>query len=56
MTTGYSTLTKRQARRDIKGMREETLKIISTRKKAVAFLIKAGILAKGGKRLARRYR
>jgi hypothetical protein len=56
MTNGYSTFTKQETLREIKAIRAETDKITSTRKGAISFLIKAGILDKDGKRLARQYR
>jgi hypothetical protein len=56
MTTGYSTLTRKEVRRDINKMKKVTGRIASSRKKAVALLVSAGILERDGKRLARRYR
>jgi hypothetical protein len=56
MTTGYSTLTPKEVVREVKAMRQTTKKITATRKRAVAFLISAGIVAKNGKRLASKYR
>ena len=56
MTTGYSTLTKQEALRDIRAMKRAAAKINSSPKKARAFLISAGILSKNGKSLAPQYR
>ena len=56
MTNGYSTLTKRQAQRDIREMRQAAEKIAVTPQSARAFLIRAGILDRTGKRLASQYR
>jgi len=56
MTTGYSTLTPKEVVREVKAMRKTTEKITATRKRAVAFLISAGILDKDGKRLTSQYR
>jgi hypothetical protein len=56
MTTGYSTLTPEEAKRDIKQMKKATKEITSSRKRAVDFLVSAGILTKDGKALAPQYR
>jgi len=56
MTTGYSTLTAEEAKRDIRQMKKATNEITSSRKRAVAFLVSAGILTKNGKALSRQYR
>ena len=56
MTTGYSTLTRRDVIREIKTIRETAKKISGSRKTTRDFLIKAGILAKNGRELASRYR
>ena len=56
MTTGYSTMTAEEVRREIKAMRKAGKEIASSPAKARAFLIKAGILAKNGKGLAAKYR
>jgi hypothetical protein len=56
MTTGYSSLTRREVVREIKTMRKTAARIASSRKKARAFLVHAGILSKNGKQLASKYR
>jgi len=56
MTTGYSTLTRRDVAREIKAMNKAAAKIGASRKTAMAFLISAGILSKNGKQLAAKYR
>jgi hypothetical protein len=56
MTTGYSTLSTAQSKEEIRKMRETTKRLASSRGKARAFLIRAGILAKNGKQLAAQYR
>ena len=56
MTTGYSTLTKREARRDIRVMKRAAAKINASPRSARAFLIAAGILSKNGRSLAPQYR
>jgi len=56
MTTGYSTLTKKEAHEDIATMRQATRRMAKSPSKARAFLIKAGFLTKSGKKLARQYR
>lgn len=55
MTTVYSTRTKREARREIREMREAAAKINASASSARAFLVSAGILSKTGKGLAPRY-
>jgi hypothetical protein len=56
MTTGYSTLTHAQAKEEVRKMRQTTQRNASSPNRARAFLIRAGILSKDGKRLAPRYR
>ena len=56
MTTGYSTITKHEALRDIRVMKRAAAKINTSQKTARAFLISAGILAKSGKQLSAQYR
>ena len=56
MTTGYSTLTKQEALKDIEDMRQITRKIAKSPASVRAFLIKKGFLTKSGKRLAKQYR
>jgi hypothetical protein len=55
MTTGYSTLSSHEVRREIKGINRTAKKITRSRATARAFLIKAGIITKKGK-LAPQYR
>ena len=55
MTTGYSTLTTREVRREIKGINRTAKKITKSPATARAFLIRAGIITKKGK-LAPQYR
>lgn len=56
MTTGYSTLTRQDASREIKAMRRVKRKIAKSPARVRAFLIKAGFLTKSGKKLAAKYR
>jgi hypothetical protein len=56
MTSGYSTMTREEAQREIKRMKKATTKIVASRYRAKAFLISAGILNKDGKNLAAKYR
>lgn len=56
MSTGYSTITRSQAKREIREMRDYARKTVSSPAKARAFLVKAGILTKNGKNLAKPYR
>jgi len=55
MTTGYSTLTSDEVRREIEGIKTTGKKITKSRATARAFLVKAGIITKKGK-LAPPYR
>jgi len=56
MTTGYSTLTSQDVRREIEGIKRTGKKITKSKATARAFLIKAGFLTKSGKKLAPKYR
>jgi len=56
MTTGYSTLSQAQSKKEIQKMRRTMKQHASTPGRARAFLIRAGILTKDGKRLAPQYR
>lgn len=56
MTTGYSTLTSQDVRREIEGIKRTGRKIAKSKATARAFLIKAGFLTKSGKKLAAKYR
>jgi hypothetical protein len=49
-------MTSAQAKKEIKVLREHTQTLCKSPAKARAFLIKAGILDKTGKRLAKTYR
>jgi hypothetical protein len=55
MTAGYSTITSGDLRREIEGIRRAGRKITRSPAAGRAFLLKAGIITKGGK-LAARYR
>jgi len=56
MSTSLSTITRAQAKEDIRQMREFVRREADTPEKARALLIRAGILEKSGKRLAKAYR
>ena len=56
MSTGLSTISGAQAKQDIVQMRRFVRQAASTPAKARALLIKAGILEKSGKSLAKAYR
>jgi hypothetical protein len=56
MSTGLSTMTRAQAKEDIRQMREFVRREAATPAKARAILVRAGILEKSGKRLAKAYR
>jgi len=55
MTTGYSTLSSQDVRREIEGIKRTGKKITKSKATARAFLVKAGIITKNGK-LAPQYR
>lgn len=55
MTTGYSSLTPQDVRRQIASMERSAKKITKSKATARAFLIKAGFITKNGK-LAPKYR
>jgi hypothetical protein len=54
MTTGFSTITRAQAKKEIAILRKATKEIIA-KKGARAFLVKHGFVTKGGK-LTKQYR
>jgi|LakMenE01Jun11ns_1017448.scaffolds.fasta_scaffold9076439_2 hypothetical protein len=56
MSTGLSTISRAQAKQDIVQMRRFVRRAAATPAKARALLIKAGILEKSGKTLAKAYR
>lgn len=55
MTTGYSSYTKAEARKEITEMRKFTKELAASPSRARKLLIEAGILDKSGKALAKKY-
>jgi hypothetical protein len=55
MMTGFSKLTRAEARKEIQQMRKYLQKNINTPAEARNLLVRAGILTKSGKRLSKAY-
>jgi hypothetical protein len=55
MSTGFSSITPLQAKKEILEMRKLAQKLAASPAKARALLVKAGILNKSGKALAKAY-